>query len=236
MTQGGRRNRLALGRTARRLGRAMKVWALTLFFWAGGAAFPAALEWKTTDLQLTAQPGQQSMHVAFSFRNVGDRPVRILALDPSCSCMSAEPDKAVYVPGGSGEIRVELALTGYSGRLRRRVTVTTDDAEGKFAELTLTVDIPELVVITPRFLFWRVGDQPEVKAVEIVVTDPKTTTLKGVECANPRFQTQLTPRQPGMFRLTVKPADTREPDEVALQLNAIAGGRPQTFLIYAAVK
>src|SRR5664280_66400 len=98
MTQGGRRNRLALGRMTRRLGRAMKVWALTLFFWAGGAAFPAALEWKTTDLQLAAQPGQQSMHVAFSFRNVGDRPVRILALDPSCSCMSAEPAKAVCGP------------------------------------------------------------------------------------------------------------------------------------------
>lgn len=214
----------------------MKVWALTLVLLAGSAAFPAALEWKTTDLQLTALPGQQSMNVAFSFRNVGNRPVRILALDPSCSCMSAEPDKAVYVPGGSGEIRVELALTGYSGRLRRRVTVTTDAAEGKFAELTLTVDIPELVVITPRFLFWRVGDPPEEKAVEIVVTDPKTTTLKGVECANPRFQTQLIPRQPGTFRLTVKPADTREPDEVALQLNTIGGGRPQTFLIYAAVK
>jgi len=33
----------------------------TLFFLAGIAACPAALEWKTTDLQLAAQPGQQAI-------------------------------------------------------------------------------------------------------------------------------------------------------------------------------
>jgi len=115
------------------------------------------------------------MSVAFPFRNAGDRPVRILSLDPSCGCMSAASDKAVYGPGESGTVRIELALAGYSGRVRRSVSVATDDGSGRFAELTLTVEIPELIVITPRFLFWRVGDAPEAKVVEVAVTDPKTT-------------------------------------------------------------
>jgi hypothetical protein len=120
--------------------------------------------------------------------------------------------------------------------VRRSVAVTTDDANGRFAELTLTVEIPELIVITPRFLFWRVGDLPEEKMAEVLVTDPKTTALDGIECANPHFQTQLSGRQPGVFRLTIRPADTRQPDEAMVHLNAIVGGRAQTYVIYAAVK
>ena len=214
----------------------MKLQVLALMFLAGAAACPAALEWETTDLKLVARPGQPSMNVVFPFRNIGGKPVRILSLDSSCGCMSAVPAKAVCAPGESDEIRVELILTGYSGRVRRSVAVSTDDADGKYAELTMTVEIPELVAITPRFLFWRVGDQPEEKAAEVVVNDPKSTAVDGIECNNPHFQAQLSPDKPGMFRLAVRPADTRGPDEAVLHLNVIAGGRPQTFVIYAAVK
>jgi len=214
----------------------MKVLAVILIFLAGGAACPAALEWTTTSQQLTATPGQQAMTVVFSFRNAGTQPVRILAVDPSCGCMSAVPDKADCPPGATGEIRIDLRLTGYSGRVRRSVAVTTDAADGKFAELTLTVDIPDLAAITPRFLFWRVGDQPSEKVVDVVVTDPKTTTLGRVECPNPRFQTRLTPGQPGTYRLSIKPVDTRLPDEVSLEFEMIVDGRPQPSYVYAAVK
>jgi len=196
----------------------------------------ASLQWQGTDLQLVAMPGQDSMKAVFAFRNAGDKAVRILALDPSCSCMSAEPDMAVHAPGESGEIRIVLALTGYVGRVHRTLMVTTDDAQEKFTELTLTVDIPEWVTITPRFLFWRVGDPPVEKTVDIVVTDPKTATVDKLECANPRFQTQLSPRQTGRFRLAVKPADTGQPDEASLHLGVIMGGRLQTYLVYVAVK
>lgn len=207
-----------------------------LIFLAGVAACPAALEWKATDLQLTARPGQQSLSVVFPFRNAGRNPVRILSLDPSCSCMSTGMAKAVYAPGESGEIRVELALAGYSGRVRRSVVVATDDPGGRYAELTMTVDIPDLVAITPRFLFWRVGERPEEKQAEVVVTDPETTGLGGVECANPRFHAQLSPREPGAFRLTIRPWDTSRPDEAMVHLNVTVDGRSQTFVIYAAVK
>jgi len=42
------------------------------------------------------------------------------------------------------------------------------------------VEIPELIVITPRFLFWRVGAESDEKVAEVVVTDPKTTRLTGL--------------------------------------------------------
>ena len=196
----------------------------------------AALEWKTTDLQLEAGIGQEQAVAIFPFRNGGDRPVRIVSLDPSCSCMAAEPDKELYAPGESGEIRVELALAGYVGRLRRSLAVETDDPDQKFAELTLTVDIPEAVAITPRFLYWQVGERPEEKSLEIVVAEPAKTTIDGYECGNPQFNVQLRSGPAGHYRLLVKPVDAQQPADAAIHLQAVVGGRAQVYVIYVAVK
>jgi hypothetical protein len=207
-----------------------------LLLLAGGPAYLAALQWETTDLQLQARPGQESMTVTFPFRNTGNQPVRILSVDPSCSCVSAGPEKAVCAPGESGAIRVELNLTGYIGRVRRTLAVETDDPAGKFAELILTVDIPELVTIVPRFLFWRVGDQPEARSAEIVVTEPKTTTVGNIECDNPRFRTQLIPGPAGRYRLVIKPVDTQQPADATVRIAVSFEGRLQASMIYVAVK
>jgi hypothetical protein len=214
----------------------MRILAVILALLAGGQTGRAALEWKATDLQLKTEVGQEQAVAVFPFRNRGDKPVRIISVDPSCSCMAAEPGKEVYAPGETGEIRVEVALAGYIGRLRRSVAVETDDATGRFAELTLTVDIPEPVVINPRFLFWRVGDQPEEKNLEIVVTEPKKTVLGEIECSSPLFHVRLLPQPAGGYRLAVEPADLRQPAEAIIRLHVIIGGRPQVRLVYVAVK
>lgn len=196
----------------------------------------AALEWKTTDLQLKTEVGQEQAVAVFPFRNQGDQPVRIVSVDPSCRCMAAEPGKEVYAPGETGEISVEVALTGYVGRLRRSIAVETDDAASRFVELTLTVDIPEPVVINPRFLFWRVGDRPEQRSLEIVVAEPKTTAFGEIECNNPLFHVQLQPELAGRYRLAVQPADVRQTAEAIIRLNVTIGGRPQVYVVYVAVK
>jgi hypothetical protein len=214
----------------------MRILAVILALLAGGQTGQAALEWKITDLQLKTEVGQEQAVAVFPFRNRGEQPVRIISVDPSCSCMAAEPGKEVYAPGETGEIRVEIALAGYVGRLRRSVAVETDDATGRFAELTLTVDIPEPVVINPRFLFWRVGDQPEEKSLEIVVTEPKKTVFGEIECSSPLFHARLLPQPAGGYRLAVEPADLRQPAEAIIRLPVTIGGRPQVRLVYVAVK
>jgi hypothetical protein len=214
----------------------MRILAVILVLLAGGQTGQAALEWKITDLQLKTEVGQEQAVAVFPFRNRGEQPVRIISVDPSCSCMAAEPGKEVYAPGETGEIRVEIALAGYVGRLRRSVAVETDDATGRFAELTLTVDIPEPVVINPRFLFWRVGDQPEEKSLEIVVTEPKKTVFGEIECSSPLFHARLLPQPAGGYRLAVEPADLRQPAEAIIRLPVTIGGRPQVRLVYVAVK
>ena len=214
----------------------MRFLALILLLHLSGLVCRAGLEWKTTDIALKTDIGQEQAVAVFPFRNAGDKPVRIIALDPSCSCMAAEPGKELYAPGESGEIRVELALAGYVGHLRRSVAVETDDPDHRFAELTLTVDIPEPVALTPRFLFWQVGDRPEEKSLEIVVAEPAKTTISGIECDNPRFSARLSSGPAGHYRVLVRPADARQPADAAIHVKAVIGGRAQDYIVYVAVK
>ncbi|HUL53704.1 MAG TPA: hypothetical protein VLT83_09890, partial [Opitutaceae bacterium] len=132
--------------------------------------------------------------------------------------------------------RVVAALTGFAGHLRRAIAVETDDATGRFATLTLTLDVPEPVMISPRFLLWQVGGRPEEKPLEIILADPDKSQLGEVDCQPPLFSVRLTPPQAGRCRLLVKPADTQRPAEATIRLTVTIAGRPQSYVIYAAVR
>ncbi|OHE89411.1 MAG: hypothetical protein A3G75_08620 [Verrucomicrobia bacterium RIFCSPLOWO2_12_FULL_64_8] len=197
----------------------------------------AALEWKTTDVRLKAEIGQESVVVVFPFRNAGEKPVRIVSVAPSCDCVAAKPEKEVYAPGESGEIRAEVDLTGRVGPQAKFITVTTDEAARPTVKLALVVDVPEPLVITPRFLLWREGESPEGKSVEIKVTEPSKVALKEFQSNNPFFEVRMERgSESGHFLLRVKPKETKTGEEAVIRLNVAVVGKLQVFVVYAAVK
>jgi hypothetical protein len=171
------------------------------------------------------------------FRNAGDKPLRIVSVATSCGCLAAKPEKETYAPGESGEIRAELDLQRRVGVQSRTITVTTDDASQQTTILTLLVEIPEPVIIRPRLLSWGSGTKPEEKSAEIVVTDPRRVTLVGFQCSIPLFEARLEARSTaGNYLLYVKPQETNMAKDAVIRLTATVAGRPQTFLIFLAVK
>src|SRR5690606_40952049 len=107
---------------------------------------------------------------AFRFVNEADHPVTITRVRSSCGCTVATLDKTVYQPGERGEIRVTFRFDDRVGRHTKRITVETDEADASAGpprtDLTLTVDIPELVRLTPPALHWTLpregeGSEPE---------------------------------------------------------------------------
>jgi hypothetical protein len=213
-------------------------WTVSLFAVLAAAPVPVrALEWTVRDLELKTAVGQPTAAVAYPFRNDSGRPVHVLAVVPSCSCMAALPPKEVYVPGEEGEIRVEVSLAGYVGRLRRSVTVETDEPGRRFVDLTLMLDIPESAVFTPRFLFWQVGDKAEEKSLQIVLADPARSSLGDVVSTDPAFQSRLEPAgRPDTFRLWVRPVGTEERADATIQVKVRFGDRAETRVVYVAVK
>ncbi|MFA5058662.1 MAG: DUF1573 domain-containing protein, partial [Opitutaceae bacterium] len=195
-----------------------------------------ALDWKTTEIQLKAGLGQEQAVGIFPFRNTHDQPVRILSVSADCHCVAAKLEKEVYAPGESGEIRATFTFAGSVGRQIKNITVTSDDSAGKATILTLAVDIPEPVVVNPRFLFWPTGSLPVERSLEVIVTEPGQTAVGELECSNPFFSVRLQPEQAGRYRLLIKPAGTQQPAEATIRLNVTVAGRIQSYVIYAAVR
>ncbi|MDD2764128.1 MAG: DUF1573 domain-containing protein [Opitutaceae bacterium] len=214
----------------------MRILPTILFLLAAGPSPLTALEWKTTEIHLQAGLGQEQAAGVFLFRNTQNKPVRILSVFADCHCVAARPEKDVYAPGESGEIRAEFVFAGRVGRQIKTITVVSDEPGGKAASLTLTVDIPEPVVVNPRFLFWPTGGPPAERSLEIIVTEPKQTEIGELQCSNPFFSARLQPEQAGRYRLLIKPSGTQQPAEATIRLNVTVAGRPQSYQVYVAVR
>ena len=203
------------------------------------AASAQALTWESSVHEVTVDGNQESVTTTFRFRNAGGKPVRIISLRPSCDCLSAntKPPNEVIAQGESGELRVEFALGGRAGRQEKTITVTTDDAPNAPTVLRLIVDIPEPVAISPKFIFWRVGEPAAEQAIEITLADPEKAKLGEVLCPEAAFTARLEPgSSPNKFRVLIRPAGTAKPVQAPIRLSAVVDGQPRVYVLYAAVK
>lgn len=102
----------------------------------------AGLEWERTSIEVAAQPGQKVVHVAFPFRNAGDKVVTITSVETSCRCTSADTAKKSYAPGEKDVVSVDFTVGGQMGVVDKSVTVSTDGPELNPFILSLRVSIP----------------------------------------------------------------------------------------------
>jgi hypothetical protein len=214
----------------------MRILVFVIGLLAGGSSSLAALEWPTTEVHLQAALGQKEAAAVFPYRNTGQTPVRILLVTASCRCVAADPVKDVCAPGDSGEIRARFSIAGSVGRQVKTIAVTTDEAADRPTVLTLVVDVPQLIEVTPRFLVWEHGSQPEERSAEVVSADPDRMTIDGIRCSNPRFAARLQRDAAGRYRLWVKPDGTQEPASGIVALDVTIAGESRDYPVYVAVK
>lgn len=57
----------------------------------------------------------QKLEVSFRFKNVGDKPLVIERVQPSCGCTVAEQSKDPVAPGAEGQVKASFNSEGRSG-------------------------------------------------------------------------------------------------------------------------
>lgn len=210
-------------------------WLLAFAFCAA-CDLRAAVEWATTSAMARAAAGQEAVELAFAFRNAGPRAARIVRLQPSCDCVSATVAPETVAPGETGKVAVKFALGGRSGRQERTVSVFFSDEPDRPVELRLVVEIPEPMAISPRLVFWRVGEAAEEKAFDIVLA-AESDRLGEITCADVGFVVRLEPTSDARrWRALIKPVDTATVRQAVVRLSAAVGGQPRVFVLHAAVK
>ncbi len=208
--------------------------------WLGLAAplTAGALSWDKLAFDRAAPLGAASEDFTFHFKNSGTAPVTIIYVQTSCGCTTAALAKQVYAPGEGGDLKVTYRFGGQVGSQEKTISVTTSDAPDEPTVLVLRVKIPEFYTVSPRLVWWSVGDAPDEKQAAITI-NPALKAVIALEARDdPAFGVRLDARPGGHdYVLFIKPASTRTEQRTRVDLRLEPEGfAPQIVTVYALVR
>jgi hypothetical protein len=168
----------------------------------------AELKWDKTEMELHPTPADKQAVGHFTYQNTGKQPVHFKSVKASCGCTTAQTQKDEVPPGEKGEITATFNIGDRTGTQVKTVTVETDDAATPKTVLTLRTIIPQLLEITPTFVFWKQGEKPDPKAITVKVGKEFTVNHIKVTSSSPDYQTKVEETGKGEFKIDVQPKDT----------------------------
>lgn len=171
----------------------------------------AELKWEQTSVELHPAPTDKQAVGHFKYQNVGKTPVHFKSVKASCGCTTAQTQKEEVPPGDKGEITATFNIGDRTGTQVKTVTVETDEATNQRTVLTLKADIPQQLEITPNFVFWKQGDKPDPKTINVKVGKDFTVKHIKVTSSTPNFEAKVAEAGNGQFKIDVKPQDTSKP-------------------------
>ncbi len=83
----------------------------------------------------------QKVEVLYRFKNIGDKPLIIESVRPSCGCTVADPPKEPIAPGAEGEIKGSFDSNGKNGMQHKTLYVTANTKGSQTHDLIFTVDV-----------------------------------------------------------------------------------------------
>ena len=201
-----------------------------------GQALKAEMVFESTISTHTAEPGQKSVATQFIFKNSGDEQFVVTKVQSSCGCTVPKLEKTTYAPGETGVIAVTFDIGDRKGPQKKTIRVTTDT--GQTALLKMNMQIPEILAIRPRLVFWRKGSRPDPKTVlvEIDIEDP--INILEIVTESKLIATELIPSDDaGLFSLKITPKSTQERIMSRIILKTdYSKENPEEFHLFAYVK
>jgi subtilisin family serine protease len=122
-------------------------------------------------------PHSQVQTHRFAFANTSERAVRILRVQATCGCTVGTLDKKVYKAGERGELVVTLDPEKFSGRIRKTVSIQTDDPDQSRYYVTLTAFVERDGGRAPRFSKSAAITRPHVDGEVLVRFRPSRRTM-----------------------------------------------------------
>jgi hypothetical protein len=177
----------------------------------------ADLKFDKTEIELHPTPADKQAIGHFTYQNTGKAPVKFKSVKASCGCTAAQTQKDEVKPGEKGEVTATFNIGDRTGTQVKTVTVETDDPTNPHTVLTLRTIIPQLLEVSPTFVFWKQGEKPDAK--EITVKVGKEFTVKNIKVtsSSPDYQTKVEAGK-GEFKIDVQPKDTNSVNGTTLTI------------------
>jgi len=169
-------------------------------------------------------------HVEYQFRNVGNGPLTISQVKPSCGCTIPELDKTVYAPNEAGVIRVDFDPKGKRGNVLQSVRVFTDSKTSPMINLTLRAMVKPIIVLEPNAVlnFMTIekgqgatkdikvmGRFPEFKVTRATTDDPLNFSVEVIPGGKVQIDTDTLFEH--TIRVTLK--DTASPGQLRTEIS-----------------
>jgi hypothetical protein len=214
----------------------MKLLLFSLWIYAGSAF--GQLAWEATEQTFNSKPKDKEVVAKYKFTNNSGKPVKIENVRTSCGCTTAALSKTDYAPGESGQIEAKFTFSGRTGNQEKAIAVSTSPDPDHPTILKLHVYIEEAVKVEPEVVLWRVGDQPNPKAIRIVVADDAPAKILSVTSDNPALKVKLTEVKAGKeYEAQITPESVGEPAAATLMIQTdYPADNPETKYAYARIK
>lgn len=99
----------------------------------------------------TVPQGKKVQHT-FVIRNTGDALLQIKQLTADCGCTAATPSTSLIPPGTSAEIAVVFDSANFSGKVQKKVNLTTNAVKNPNFTFVMEGTVVEELQATPRQL------------------------------------------------------------------------------------
>ena len=160
-------------------------------------------------LLINPKPEDEEIEQTFTFKNTGDKPIRVTGLESSCSCLEASLDKALYEPGEKGTGKAKFKISSFVGQHEKFLHIYTDDPKEPDVVMRSVIDVPALVEIQPKLLQWVLGEKPEAKEFIVKIDGPEPMKITAVSSTRESFTAEAKEVKPGReYRIIVKPKAT----------------------------
>jgi hypothetical protein len=120
-----------------------------------------------TEIDLGTVARGRTATARFEVANPGDRDLHVLSVESECSCTVVEHDETIRA-GGVGALVATLDTSGVKGRMRRIITLRTDDPSQPSTTLALKANVVASVDVLPSkevFLRTRPGHPAAARVI-----------------------------------------------------------------------
>ncbi len=202
-----------------------------------GAPLQAELRWESRLVQYEAKLGEENVNLTFAFSNPTSKPVTITQIETSCGCTAASLEKKTYASGEKGKLDVTFDAKGASGVQQKTIQVMTDDSE-ETTTLTIRVTVPTWLEISPRLLWWSLGEKDTAKVAVIALNEKAQIKITSASTDNTAVQVSLQPEANGSrYRLVLKPLSTKEAMQATVTVVAEGpGSTVRKYAVFAQVR
>jgi hypothetical protein len=211
--------------------------SLFLLWLIAGSAF-GQLTWETTEQSFNSKQQDKEVVAKYKFTNTGSAPIKIQNVRTSCGCTTAALSKTDYAPGESGEIEAKFTFSGRTGKQEKAISVDTTANPNVPTILKLHVYIQETVKIEPEVVLWRVGEQPDPKAIHIAIADDASAKIISVTSDNPALKVKLKELKPGKeYEAQITPENVTRPAAATIMIRTdYPADNPEAKYAYARIK